>query len=102
MSAKAIHEAKGKQLLWKHLKQANLAPIQCATFSLNSCWNTLCEKNPWLNDQVYACNISFLKCLFLTQRHTILMLRFFFEETCGQTRSVDQAPWQNGPYQSQY
>ena len=48
MSAKAIREAKGKQLLSKYLS-AVIAPIRQATYATHSTsWEALVEANPWL------------------------------------------------------
>lgn len=48
MAAKAIREAKGKQLLTKYLSSV-IAPAQSATFQNGSSWETLIAANPWLN-----------------------------------------------------
>ena len=49
MSAKAIREAKGKQLLSKYLS-AVISPIRQATYATQSTasWESLVEANPWL------------------------------------------------------
>lgn len=49
MSAKAIREAKGKQLLSKYLSSV-MAPIKAATYSTeeNTSWDELAIANPWL------------------------------------------------------
>lgn len=47
MAAKAIREAKGKQLLSKYLS-SSIAPIQSATFTTGTSWETLVNANPWL------------------------------------------------------
>jgi len=49
MSAKAIREAKGKQLLSKYLSSV-IAPVKLATYSTIECtsWEDLVASNPWL------------------------------------------------------
>lgn len=48
MSAKAIREAKGKQLLSKHLSSV-IQPIQLATFDSSSSWDDLVSTHSWLS-----------------------------------------------------
>ncbi len=50
MSAKAIREAKGKQLLSKYLPSV-VSPIQMATYNSSTQWDTLVNSNPWLLTQ---------------------------------------------------
>jgi ATP citrate (pro-S)-lyase len=50
MSAKAIREAKGKQLLSKYLSSV-IAPLQVATFNSTTSWDALVVANPWLTTQ---------------------------------------------------
>jgi ATP citrate (pro-S)-lyase len=50
MSAKAIREARGKQLLYKYLSNV-IAPVQTATFTLGSNWDALSAQHPWLLTQ---------------------------------------------------
>jgi ATP citrate (pro-S)-lyase len=50
MAAKAIREAKGKQLLGKFLG-ANIAPIHLATYTPGSSWEQLTNTHPWLLTQ---------------------------------------------------
>ncbi len=50
MSAKAIREAKGKQLLSKYLSSV-IAPLQVATFNSATSWDALVVANPWLTTQ---------------------------------------------------
>jgi ATP citrate (pro-S)-lyase len=50
MSAKAIREAKGKQLLSKYLSSV-IAPLQVATFNSTTSWDALVVSNPWLTTQ---------------------------------------------------
>ncbi len=49
MSAKAIREAKGKQLLSKYLSSV-IAPIKVATYSTEAAtsWDALVAANPWM------------------------------------------------------
>ena len=47
MSAKAIREAKGKQLLGKFLGPV-IAPIQLATYNSSVQWENLVNANNWL------------------------------------------------------
>lgn len=52
MSAKAIREAKGKQLLSKYLSSV-ISPVKVATYSteLSTSWDSLVSANPWLLTQ---------------------------------------------------
>jgi ATP citrate (pro-S)-lyase len=50
MAAKAISEAKGKQLLSKFLG-SNIAPVHLATYNSSSSWEQLVSANPWLLTQ---------------------------------------------------
>jgi ATP citrate (pro-S)-lyase len=50
MAAKAIREAKGKQLLSQFLT-ANVAPVQSATVTSNTSWDQLVAANQWLTTQ---------------------------------------------------
>lgn len=50
MSAKAISEAKGKQLLAKYLS-STIAPVQAANFSKGVSWDMLVSSNPWMTSQ---------------------------------------------------
>lgn len=50
MSAKAIRESRGKQLLYKYLSNV-IAPVQVATFTSDSNWDILCSQHPWLLTQ---------------------------------------------------
>jgi len=52
MSAKAIREAKGKQLLSKYLSSV-IAPVKVATYSTEqgTSWDALVNANPWLLNQ---------------------------------------------------
>ena len=50
MSAKAIREVKGKQLLSKYLSSV-IAPVQAATFNSSTTWDQLVAANPWLTTQ---------------------------------------------------
>jgi ATP citrate (pro-S)-lyase len=50
MSAKAIREAKGKQLLGKHLSSV-IVPVQLATYNATVSWDSLISANPWLLNQ---------------------------------------------------
>lgn len=68
MAAKAIYEAKGKQLLAKFLGQT-ISPIQVAQFDKNSTWEQLVNANPWLISQV-----SLILCLL-----EVFVLRFIFK-----------------------
>ena len=49
MSAKAIREAKGKQLLSKYLSSV-IAPVKACTYSIEqeTSWDALASANPWL------------------------------------------------------
>lgn len=50
MSAKAISEAKGKQLLAKYLSNT-IAPVYAANFSNGVSWDMLASSNPWMTSQ---------------------------------------------------
>jgi len=52
MSAKAIREVKGKQLLSKYLSSV-IAPVKAATYSTDvpTSWDSLVAANPWLQTQ---------------------------------------------------
>jgi ATP citrate (pro-S)-lyase len=50
MSAKAIREAKGKQLLGKYLSSV-IAPVQLASYYASVSWDSLVSTNPWLLTQ---------------------------------------------------
>lgn len=50
MSAKAIREARGKQLLYKYLSNV-IAPVQVATYTPESNWEALSAQHPWLLTQ---------------------------------------------------
>lgn len=50
MSAKAIREAKGKQLLAKYLSSI-IAPVQLAAYNASVSWDNLISANPWLLTQ---------------------------------------------------
>ena len=50
MSAKAIREAKGKQLLSKYLSSI-IAPAQSCTYNGSKDWDQLVKENPWLLTQ---------------------------------------------------
>lgn len=50
MSAKAIRESRGKQLLYKYLSDV-IAPVQAVTFTPDSNWEALCLQHPWLLTQ---------------------------------------------------
>lgn len=50
MSAKAIREAKGKQLLGKYLSSV-IAPVQLASYYASVSWDNLVSTNPWLLTQ---------------------------------------------------
>lgn len=50
MAAKAIREAKGKQLLGKYLG-SSIAPIHLATYTSGSSWDQLVSAHPWLQTQ---------------------------------------------------
>ena len=52
MSAKAIREVKGKQLLSKYLSSV-IAPVKAATYSTEvpTSWDSLVAANPWLQTQ---------------------------------------------------
>lgn len=50
MSAKAIRESKGKQLLYKYLSSV-IAPVQTATYTNGSQWDALVAQHPWLSTQ---------------------------------------------------
>jgi hypothetical protein len=47
MAAKAIHEAKGKQLLNKFLGDTS-SIMNVATYNKESSWEALANANPWL------------------------------------------------------
>lgn len=47
MSAKAIRESRGKQLLYKYLSSV-IAPVQVATYTQGTSWDALCAQQPWL------------------------------------------------------
>jgi ATP citrate (pro-S)-lyase len=50
MSAKGIHEAKGKQLLSKYLGQT-VAPINVARYDGSISWDLVTAANPWMLTQ---------------------------------------------------
>jgi len=50
MSAKAIREVKGKQLLSKYLSSI-IAPVQACTYNGLKDWDQLVKENPWLLTQ---------------------------------------------------
>ena len=50
MAAKAIREAKGKQLLSKYLATV-IAPLPTVTFNTTTSWDSLLVANPWLTTQ---------------------------------------------------
>ena len=50
MSAKAIREAKGKQLLSKYLP-LSIAPSPSVLYTASSSWETIVSANPWLLTQ---------------------------------------------------
>lgn len=50
MSAKAISEVKGKQLLAKYLSNT-IAPVHVANFSNGVAWDMLANSNPWMATQ---------------------------------------------------
>jgi ATP citrate (pro-S)-lyase len=50
MSAKAVREAKGKQLLSKYLSNV-IAPVQTATYNGTQTWEQLVSAHPWLSTQ---------------------------------------------------
>ena len=52
MSAKAIYEASGKQLLYTHLKCEHVVPHPVAVVEENVNWNGLVNDNAWLNNTV--------------------------------------------------
>lgn len=47
MSAKAIRESRGKQMLYKYLSNVT-AQVQVATYTSGSSWDALCTQHPWL------------------------------------------------------
>lgn len=53
MSAKAIREATGKDLINRHLKSPQLAHAKCrfATFTEETNWEDLVQQNPWLKTE---------------------------------------------------
>ncbi len=51
MSAKAISEAKGKELLNRHLKD-EAAKNRVATVTENPNWDELLQNHPWLSTEV--------------------------------------------------
>ena len=50
MVAKAISEAKGKQLLSKYLS-TTIAPVHAATYTNGVSWDVLTNSHPWLTNQ---------------------------------------------------
>lgn len=52
MSAKAIYEYSGKELIYKHLQCNKLIQNPFVTVNLDSNWDNLTAKNPWLTQQV--------------------------------------------------
>lgn len=50
MAAKAISEAKGKQLLAKYLS-TSIAPVHVASYTNGVSWDLLVNANPWLTNQ---------------------------------------------------
>jgi len=51
MSAKAIYEAGGKQLIYKQIQNDAIVRSPFATFNEKSNWNDVLANNPWLNQQ---------------------------------------------------
>lgn len=52
MSAKAIREVIGKELLNKHLKCEVAAQSMCASFTEQTEWSQLTAKHAWLSNTV--------------------------------------------------
>lgn len=52
MSAKAISEATGKDLLNRHLKNSAAVKCQCASVDENTNFTDLLNENPWLGTKV--------------------------------------------------
>ena len=60
MSAKAIREAKGKQLLGKCLSSV-IAPVQLASYYASVSWDNLVSTNPWLLTQKLVVKLGLIK-----------------------------------------
>ena len=60
MSAKAIDEATGKNLLNKHLEQGVAAPARFAEVTAATDWDALVANHPWLSSQVTGSSVRFL------------------------------------------
>lgn len=58
MSAKAIREATGKDLLNRHLPEGSAAFCKFASVDENTNWGELEAAHPWLKTQVCVINIS--------------------------------------------
>lgn len=54
MSAKAIREAAGKDLLRKFVKSKSLVESPCAVVTQDTDWTELAQKYPWLLTEVIA------------------------------------------------
>lgn len=64
MSAKAIREAAGKDLLRKFVKSKKLAETPCAVINEETKWSELTEKHPWLLTQVCGTLYEVYRYLF--------------------------------------
>lgn len=52
MSAKAICEASGKDILNRHLPPGTAAKCHFASVTEDSSWDAIIDNNPWLNNTV--------------------------------------------------
>lgn len=83
MSAKAIREATGKDLLNRHLHGTKAAKCEYAVVSENTNLDQLLQENPWLGRKVIlSANAS--GCAVCLNR------AFLFVEVGRQARSADQ------------
>lgn len=73
MSAKAIREATGKDILNRHLGDvAGAAPCKFASVTSETNWNELVKSNPWLETTVSSSNSWW--CLFVSTPPLLLPL----------------------------
>lgn len=75
MSAKAIREATGKDILNRHLGNvAGAAPCKFAAVTSETNWSELVQQNPWLETTVS--NFILFYCLCYSRRVLQIFLKF--------------------------